>query len=211
MIINEATDKDVEYIMNNDWKSNMEVIDYIHSVNKDFKVVGKGFYSVVFGKPGYKRLIKVNLIPVNNMKQGKGWAEYAKYCRRFSRTNPYLMKVYHLRELSDYTFIAVIEKLEPIRNQMDGLIKLANKDELAILYYYSLGDYEHPKREIEEYLGLNSQEIDYIVEKHFKEKHILSLTLLDLYNSIGPLDINTLNIMVRPRNKHLILSDPVKG
>lgn len=187
--ITEATDQEVKDILSH------SDIHAVHDLLGDngFKMIGRGTFSDVYHKKGYKRAIKVTSA------NDEDWIWYAKYCNKNKNRNPYMVKVYYVKEFpQQYTVVTVVEKLKDRVRKLD-------KDEIKILSYFQNIEMDHlEKRDLER---------DLEFEKKYK-KHKLFEILFHINDKYfhwnWPTDINQEgNLMVRPSNNHLVLSDPI--
>lgn len=207
MNLTEATDQDIKWLLNQTLKSRNDVVNKLHQM--DFYEDGRGAYTIVMVKRGYKRVIRVS-------REMDGWYHYAEYCRKNHRRNPYLLKVYYLRKVygDKIFYVAVTERLETI--PWNGFERYITKDELKILTYfrpqnwiYFLRDYydDDSDRKI---INNNNNYVLLDLKDHLLFK-TLSEVLVITKSKRGwrSMDLNNSNIMVRPSTKRMVILDPI--
>lgn len=199
-MIQEATDQEVKHILDTDWDSHYDMLDYL--MKQGFKEVGSGAYSVVLSKRGYRRLIKVRYKSIGI---GSGGLHYYRYCKKNARKNPYLPKVYHIKG-DDPDFYAIVTEKLIVKGIDSWFIfdKYLNDDDRAILTYFKFKDYKRVN------LGVYEKAKKQFLDRKL-DNHILWKTLMYLENRFGDIDINPHNVLLRERNNHPVLMDPVLG
>lgn len=110
-------------LMDNDWQTPREVMDWLRS--KGFQKKGSGQFSAAFVHPGFKRIVKIS------KKQDECWLRFAYWTLKMtSHPNvPYIDWVRVYGE-NDKFFIAVVEKLAPFNREA-----IKNTTDLAGLAY----------------------------------------------------------------------------
>ena len=192
MNLTEATDRDIKYIMDLDHDFHYEGVLY-HLKKMGFKLLGSGASSEVYHIPfpKYKRVIKINRSP------DIYYNDFMKYIKKYGNRNPYLPKVYHLRGRRDESFtVAVLERLE-----FTDYRKSAYDDELNIIHMVK--QYGMTK------IGLTHK--DMIKKYEVDTNHLLYKTFMMIHKKcdlkLDEFDISSTNIMMRPRTKHLVITD----
>lgn len=186
--ITEATDRDIKYILDKS-HSAVEVDTYLEE--NGFRNIANGQYSFIHLKKGYKRVVKLGFYDRGSL----GW-KYMEYCKKNARKDPYLPKVYYMRHFKeDQSFAGVIELLHPYDpSSLDEYEKYILYTMCPISFAVDLEKNKPRARDTEHPLWTSIKNIMI----HFR------LVRKDL-------DINSSNVMIRPRTKHLVLTDPIVG
>lgn len=209
MNLTEATDKEIKLMMDGEWEDHHDMKKYL--IDNGFKEIGYGAYSDVFAKPGYKRVIKIKRGYYYG-DEDDGWADYMKFCRKNWKKNKYLPKIYYIRYR--YPPAAVLERLLDFRKYEH---KVPFKD-LYVLALHGvtsvitgivsrkrkLGMNINPK-DVSNYINMNRKEL---------QDEPLSETIYDIKRLLigrWGMNLNRDNIMLRPRDYHVVLTDPVVG
>lgn len=178
-MLQEATDMEIKSVL--DTHSKEDAVKYL--LSSGFKEIGTGFYAGVYHKRGYKRLIKINKV----MDRG-GWS-YAEYCRRNKGKNPYLPKIYYFSG-TPKDYVIVMEYLRPLKKNE------ISEEDLEIIQYFQHKTIQGPNA------------IDSKFE-YDNQGHKLYKLLDKLYKFMFRLDLKRSNIMVRPRNEQIVITDPL--
>ena len=189
MNLTEATDKEVKEILSyngRNWQGYRDMLE-----ERGFEEIGFGSSSITYSKSNYKKAIKLSYF-----KDDKHWTWYAKYCKKNKNRNPYLLRVYDMN-----SFITVSERLKDMK-------KFLNTDEEREIWkYFSwIEILIHRNENIEEKRMLDLEEkyrghklfdlLFYINDKYLKWKMVTDI-------SLGG------NIMIRPKDNHVVLIDPI--
>ena len=218
MLLNEFTDIELKATLDkfDRFQDGRSLINYLDE--NGFIKYGGGLYSEVYGKKGYNRLVKVK----DSRVKGQSYYYY-KYCKENRNKSKYFPKVYHLAG-DDISYVAVVERLVHFN------VKYVSNEELVILFKeskYSRDLFWEIKRRnllmvpditFDDIFGnprprdWKGEAINYIIDNmkvNYKD-HPLSDVFKLLYKKFPRrLDIWTNNIMHRPRDKHVVLMDPV--
>lgn len=237
--LTEATDREIVKLLKmNKLKGKMRIKDIKkYLIKNKFRKLGEGAYSSVYHKQGYKRVVKIS---EHYFGDETSWSHYAKYCKKNSRKNPHLLKVYYIDEYggegSPPYYVAVTERLY----DLDLYIRKVSEQDLTDIILRSYKNYgsdytEDEKHDmvfynhatiLEEIARRNDIKIDYathaedpyealrFVLKNGK-KGALYKTLDNIAAKFGlyeeELDIHMDNFMVRKTKNRVIITDPMRG
>lgn len=112
--IKELTDNEQNELLTNDFGDNQlptKLHDWL--LDHNFSEIGNGQFSVVYGSPTEKFVVKVN----NGLYDG-AYLDFIEWCK--TQNSTHLPKVGKIREFGEKTYIVFIEKLEPLNIKVNG-------------------------------------------------------------------------------------------
>lgn len=229
-ILNEVTIFDERKLLNTKWASPRELSKWLRS--SGFKRIGGGYYSVVYGKPGHKRVVKIST------QQDDCWISFARWAMKLT-ANSHLPNIYWIKfyepEISPAIrdvvgsrfFVTVMERLQPmnrknIMNINEPVIIAAMLDpngvfliDSEVVYSYLnarlaalLGFKKHPGK-IVKYEEVPDETIEEILEKNHSHKFIKTLNTIAKHpgGKGCQIDIHEENIMFR-NDGTPVITDP---
>lgn len=220
MIIKEIDKNHKSSLITNNWKSYDDIINFLEK--RGYKLIGSGFYSLVFAKPNSKYVIKLSKI------YDGCYLKFVDYVLKQKR-NPYLPKILFLRTYNDRNkrklFVTAIEKLK--RFYAIEKMNLWTVRDLPKLAWLSLitrhvqpyfrEEFWDIYRQIDNssYIANRSEIIDQYAKK-FKSSLMartyeqIKKELVNSKTGCG-FDIHDNNIMYRPGKNELVFTDPING
>lgn len=217
-------------LMSRDWKSPDEVTDWL--ISAGFRFVNSGFYAKVYYKPGYKNVVKVTT------REDLGWLEYANYTRKIVpgkiKSLPNIWWIQEFGERRDNVedpdqfpanfrfnkyFISLIEKL----NDFDEVAISETNDltALAYIFLFLTSDWSDliEARLVREEIIVPTHptlfDYDQVHKWYTRNKSKCSFTktmkvVKGMRKKSGyTVDMHDDNIMYRPSDKSIVITDPL--